>query len=136
LNAAAVDDQLALGCAKTLLIVEDDVLARYAVCDALRYGGYTVVEASSADEAIAVLTSVTVDLIFLDLNIPNEGEGLTVARFAKDHCPRVKVIFTSGRPPQNASALLQGLGPFVRKPYLISKVLQLIRKSLADRQNG
>jgi CheY-like chemotaxis protein len=132
LNAAAVDDRVASGRAETLLVVEDDVLTRYAISDALRYAGYTVLEASSPGEATAILSAVAVDLLFVDLNIPGEGEGLSVAQFARDHRPEVKVIFTSGRPLTGARATLDDLGPFVRKPYLIGTVLRIIRRSLAD----
>lgn len=127
-----MDDRVASGRAETLLVVEDDVITRYAICDALRYAGYTVLEASSPGEARAVLAAVTVDLVFVDLNIPGEGEGLCVARFARDRRPEVKVVFTSGRAPAGIGSSLDDIGPFVRKPYLIATVLRLIRHSLAN----
>jgi CheY-like chemotaxis protein len=130
LNAAAVGDPFLSGRAKTLLVVEDDVLTRYAVCDALRYAGFTVLEASSLPDAAAVLSAVPVDLVFLDLNIPGEGEGLAVARAARERHPEVKIIFTSGRVPARLRDSLDG--SFVPKPYLISRVVRLIRQKLAD----
>jgi CheY-like chemotaxis protein len=38
----------------TVLVVEDDVLIRLSPADALRIAGLTVVEAATADEALAV----------------------------------------------------------------------------------
>ena len=130
LNAAAADDPFIAGRAKTLLVVEDDVLTRYAVCDALRYAGYTVLEASSLVDSSSILSTLAVDLVFLDLNIPGEGEGLAVARLAREHYPGVKIIFTSGRVPARLRDSLDG--PFIPKPYLISRVVRLIRQRLAD----
>jgi CheY-like chemotaxis protein len=67
LNAAAPDDQIRSGRAFVVLVVEDDVLARYALCDAFRYDGFTVLEASSFDEAKALLSSsVALDLVFIE----------------------------------------------------------------------
>jgi DNA-binding NtrC family response regulator len=133
LNAAAPDDQIRSGCAFVVLVVEDDVLARYALCDAFRYDGFTVLEASSFDEAKALLSSsVALDLVFIDLNIPGEGNGLTIAEFAKEHRPAVKVIFTSGRAPARLRPQLESFGPFVPKPFIISRVIRLIRRTLAS----
>ena len=132
LNAAAVGDPFISGRAKTLLVVEDDVLTRYAVCDALRYAGYTVLEASSRVDSAAILSAVAVDLVFLDLNIPGEAEGLAVAEMARELYPQVKIILTSGRVPARLRETLESVGPFVPKPYLISRVVRLVRQKLAD----
>jgi CheY-like chemotaxis protein len=96
LNAAASGDGLPSARTKTLLVVEDNVLVRHAVADALRYAGYTVLEASTAEEAKAVLTAVPVDLLFADLNIPARVTGFSVAQFARECCPSMPLIFTSG----------------------------------------
>ena len=131
LNASAADDLMA-GRAPIVLVVEDDVLARYALCDAFRYDGLRVLEASSVAEAKAILlSSVAVDLVFIDLNIPGEGDGLTVAEFAKEHRPAAKVVFTSGRAPARLHRQLESFGPFVPKPFIISRVIRLIRQTLA-----
>jgi CheY-like chemotaxis protein len=132
LNAAAVDDPGASGRAKTLLVIEDDVLTRYAICDALRYAGYTVLEASSVTEATAIMGAVTPDLLFVDLNIPGEAEGLAVAELTRKLHPQVKIILTSGRVSASVRARLEDVGPFVPKPYLISRVVRLVRQKLAD----
>ena len=132
LNASASDDLMGAGGAPIVLVVEDDVLARYALCDAFRYDGLRVLEASSVAEAKAILlSSVAVDLVFIDLNIPGEGDGLTVAEFAKEQRPAAKVVFTSGRAPARLRPQLESFGPFVPKPFIISRVIRLIRQTLA-----
>ena len=132
LNAAAIGDGSPSSRPKTLLIVEDNVLVRYATADALRYAGYDVLEASSADEAISILTAVSVDLLFVDVNVPTEGEGLAVARFARQRRPGMPVVFTSGRVSATLRAQLKEIGPFVPKPYLISGVIKMIGKKLSE----
>jgi CheY-like chemotaxis protein len=132
LNAAVVGDPSLSGRTKTLLVVEDDVLTRYAVCDALRYAGFTVLEASSRVDSTAILSAVAVDLVFLDLNIPGEAEGLAVAEMARELYPQVKIIVTSGRVPARLREMIGTVGPFLPKPYLISRLVRLVRQKLAD----
>jgi CheY-like chemotaxis protein len=109
-----------------LLVAEDDVLTRYAIADALRSQDYRVLEASSGDDALTVLQSVPVHLLFVDVHMPGRSNGLDVARFAKSLAPAPKIILTSG---QVAAADIQDLpvlGTFVPKPYLISRVIDLV----------
>ena len=77
-------------------------------------------------------TDITLDLVFIDLNIPGQGNGLTVAEFAKEHRPAVRVVFTSGRAPARVRPQLESFGPFVPKPFIISRVIRLIRRTLAS----
>jgi CheY-like chemotaxis protein len=113
----------------TLLVVEDDVLTRCMVCDELRVRGYKVLEASSADDAIAVLKTIPVHLLFIDLHMPGLKNGLEVARFAQSCRPAPKIILT-GKMEAAANPGLDELGPFIPKPYLISRVVDLVRQCL------
>jgi CheY-like chemotaxis protein len=115
----------------TLLVVEDDVLIRFAVSSALRGAGYTVLEAASADEARAVLQTIAVDLLFIDLHLHGDGgDGLSVARFARTHRPWVKLVFTSGKVRLGQEPEIAAFGPFLPKPYLFSRVLQVVENTL------
>jgi CheY-like chemotaxis protein len=117
--------------AVSILVVEDDVLTRCVIADELRAEGYRVLEASTAQDAITILASVPVHLAFIDLNVPGPREGLRVAEAARRRQPPAKVILTSGkvRPEQLADA--ESFGPFIVKPYLITRVLDAVRSSLA-----
>lgn len=81
---------------KTLLIVEDCIIPRHAVCDALRYAECTVLEAETGQEAIAILKSRSVDVLFVDMHLPSEAEGLLVASYARVHQPTAWLIVTTG----------------------------------------
>jgi CheY-like chemotaxis protein len=53
----------------TVLVVEDDVLIRLATADRLRERGFVVVEATDAEEAVALLQAqVPVRLVFTDVS--------------------------------------------------------------------
>src|SRR5690348_8360592 len=60
-----------------VMIVEDEVLVRFPIAEALRAEGLEIIEASNADEAWSYLLSrQTVDLIFSDIQMPGSMDGL------------------------------------------------------------
>lgn len=54
----------------TVLLVEDDALIRMNTAEILQDAGYIVVEAASAEEAMAALETVPFDVLVTDLNLP------------------------------------------------------------------
>lgn len=136
MNAASSYDPPEHGTApkprQTLLVVEDEVLARFAVCGVLRDAGFTVLEAAAAEEAKAVLRAVAVDLLFVDVHLYGSGGGgLEVARFARELRPEAKLVLTSGKVGPEEIPGLGGIGPFIPKPYLFSRVIRVVRSLLA-----
>ena len=61
---------------EVVLVVEDDVLIRMAIAEYLRDCGYKVIEAVSADEALAVLEHIEakLDVVFSDIEMPGSLE--------------------------------------------------------------
>jgi DNA-binding response OmpR family regulator len=114
----------------TILVVEDNVLTRSAISDELRAHGFKVLEASSADDAITVLDSLPVDLLFVDIHLPGAHDGLDVARHVHARGMPTLMILTSGVSEASAIPDLDDLGVFIRKPYLISRVISLVSHSL------
>lgn len=57
------------------LVVDDDPGFRLALADALRLEGYTTLTASTCQEALLELERERVDLLFVDVNLP-DGSGL------------------------------------------------------------
>jgi hypothetical protein len=77
--------------AKTILVVEDEVLVRLVISDYLRDCGDHVVEAASAAAAKAVLQSNTkVDLVFSDVQMPGEADERAVEWQSSLRVPRGK----------------------------------------------
>ena len=114
----------------TILVVEDNVLTRSAISDELRAHGFKVLEASSAGEAITVLDTVRVDLLFVDIHLPGAHDGLDVAHHVQTSGMITRMILTSGVSDTSTIPDLDALGPFIRKPYLISRVIGLVSESL------
>ena len=57
------------------LVVDDDPTFRLALADVLRLEGYTILVASTCGEALRALAKETVDVLFVDVNLP-DGSGL------------------------------------------------------------
>jgi CheY-like chemotaxis protein len=119
----------------TVLVVEDDTMVRMPIAEYLRGCGYTVLEAGSASEAISALDSdAPVSLVFSDIRMPGEMDGVGLAEWCHAHRPALPVLLTSaysgGRNPRTAP--FPGNG-FVVKPYSQSQVERQIAGLLGGR---
>lgn len=115
-----------------ILIVEDEALVRMAIALDLTKAGYSVIEATSADEALDVLrTGQEVDLVFIDIRMPGCMNGLELARTTAECFPTLPMILTSGHCAP-APDMRPGIA-FVPKPYSSLVVLQLIANRLGNR---
>ena len=118
---------------KCILVVEDELLVRLLLSDALRDEGYRVVEACNADEALAILDATPPDLIITDVRMPGSIDGLGLLALVREILPSLPVIITSGH-LQAAQALAQGAALFVAKPFTVEVVLEAVHVELAKRQ--
>lgn len=113
---------------RTVLLVEDEILVRYALAFSLRAQGLKVLEASNAAEALALLEGGhTVNLLFSDIQMPGDLDGVALAAAVRERSPTTVVMLTSGKPPPPDAA---PLGQFVPKPYAPEAVLASILGSL------
>ncbi|HLY10456.1 MAG TPA: response regulator, partial [Planctomycetota bacterium] len=83
---------------KNLLLVEDDPAARRSLKDLLQGDDVAVLEASTGDQAIAILRSQPIDCLLLDLGLPDVG-GLDLLRSLKDEVGllQLPIIVHTGR---------------------------------------
>ena len=81
---------------KTVLVVEDDAATRRLAVRHLTALGYGVVEAGNAAVAIATLeTEPAIDLLFSDVIMPGEMDGLALAGMVVRRWPKMKIVVTS-----------------------------------------
>jgi CheY-like chemotaxis protein len=114
----------------SILVVEDEILVRMGVVEDLLEAGYAVLEASTADEAIALLDGgAEVDLVFSDIQMPGAHDGVALLRVVRERFPALPVILTSGRlkPPREA---LAGDTLFVPKPYFPGELLRMVERAI------
>jgi CheY-like chemotaxis protein len=107
-----------------VLLVDDEPLIRLLAADSLQDAGFDVAEAGSADEALAVLRSRSdVGLLFTDINMPGELDGLELAELVHRSWPVVKLLVTSGK---GLRAPLPDDGRFLCKPYSMRAMTDLV----------
>lgn len=115
-----------------IMVVEDEPFLRFAVAEALREEGTTVVEASSADEALQYLeTTDTVDLVFTDHRMPGPMTGAELASTIKSRWPSLPVVMTSGDFDGGGFS-----GMLIRKPYGIYEVARKLSRIARAYQEG
>ncbi len=115
-----------------VLVVEDEALIRMNGVDLLEDAGYSVIEAASADEAIAILEKAPqIRLLFSDVDMPGSMDGIELAEFVHQRWPKMRLLLTSGH-HKIADADLPDHGRFVSKPYsdqtIVKQVEALLRK--------
>lgn len=119
---------------KQILVVDDSATMRRMVMSVLRdLKGVNFQEASNGLEAIERLVVAPVDLMILDLNMP-EMHGLEVLQFVRAH-PNyssipIIVLTTRGDEASRSAALAAGASCYLTKPFepraFISQVEELL----------
>ena len=94
--------------------------------------GFTVLEATTGSEALAMLEihAAQLTVMLLDVTLPGVGSP-EVFREARRLSPDLKVIVTSAYSKQTVRPMFADLGHrFLRKPFRITDLLKLLRSSL------
>jgi DNA-binding response OmpR family regulator len=76
-------------------VADDSPTQRHALCDYLRQNGYAVAEAGDGHSVLRYLKECDVDLLLLDLNMP-QGDGFEVLTYLQQHRRSLPVILLSG----------------------------------------
>ncbi len=101
----------------SILVVDDDPVARAAVCGYLREAGYAVREADGGADALTLFDERGADAVLLDWRMPGKSGAEVLPRIAAQD-PTVPVIVVSGTSEvrELARALRLGAWDFVIKP--------------------
>lgn len=115
---------------KHILIVDDSPTMRRMIQASLRgLAGLTFAEAASGLEAIERLALTPVDLMTLDLNMP-DMHGFDVLQFVRQHQAYdmipIIVITTKGEDATRTTALAAGASHFLVKPFVPQALAALV----------
>ena len=113
-----------------MLLVEDDALIRTATAEALRDGGHVVIEAASAEEAMATLQTARVEVLVTDIHLPGTS-GIELAQRAEAIRPGIRVVVASGDTGGVAPRLPGAL--LLTKPYNAERLLAAVRGGVPGR---
>ena len=129
---------------RTILLIEDEgpnrALARAVLTRSKdpRVAGIVLLEAPNLATAREILASQQVDLVLLDVRLP-DGDGLALAAELHERMknrPIVVVLSASVLPSERDAALRSGADAFLAKPYhpveLVATVVQLLEKGTPE----
>lgn len=112
---------------RQLLLVDDEPPIRRALAPVLRSDGWTVFTAETAAEALECAAQNAIDLVLLDLGLP-DADGKDIIRPLRDS-NRLAVIVLSARHQEmeKVAALDAGADDYVDKPFSVEELRARIR---------
>ena len=116
-----------------ILVVDDEPAIRRLLRSTLGVQDYTILEAASVAQALDVLGREKVDLIILDLGLP-DGDGFEVIQKLRPDS-QVPIIVLSSRDDERGKvqALDAGADDYVTKPFGVEELVARIRAALRHR---
>lgn len=116
----------------TVLLVAGDGLTRLLTTSGLAMYGYEVRAADSPSEALELIRGASgadrIGVLVLDLDLPGDPDGLTVATLARAQHPKLMVIYTSRMPQRVPEKQKVPGAPILRTPYYAQQIAGIIRE--------
>lgn len=113
-----------------VLIVEDDVVTREILSEYLRRETYDVLEADNVRDGYALYQKERIDLLIVDLNLPDEP-GFKLVESVKRHGDVGVIFVTASQTPEDRIYGLENGGDdFLIKPIDVRELLARIRSVL------
>lgn len=119
---------------ETILVVEDDPKIRNFICYTLKQEGYPFLTSSSGKDALSTVVSQSVDLMLLDLGLP-DIDGMEVIQTVRQWSELpILVVSARDRDNEKADALDSGADDYLTKPFSATELMARIRVALRHLQ--
>ncbi|HWZ85540.1 MAG TPA: response regulator, partial [Thermoanaerobaculia bacterium] len=122
---------------ETILLVEDEDAVRGLTRRCLEASGYTVLQASNAEEALALAAGFDgrLDLLLTDVIMPG-ASGPELSRRLLERRPGTRVLYVSGYPDAAMAShvALDGGASFLPKPFTPEILARKVREILDARE--
>jgi CheY-like chemotaxis protein len=119
---------------KKILVVDDEEIIRVAVRDVLSKHGSEVEIARDGDEALAMISQRSYDLVISDIRMPGH-DGYQIFAAVKDMHPDCPVIFMTGFGYDPSHSIIrarqEGLAAVLYKPFKVDQLLSDVRAALS-----
>ena len=114
-----------------ILVIEDDKAIRNLLKIALKQENHTVAAVRTAREGIDYVVKNIVDLIVLDLGLP-DMDGINVVETVRGFSENLPIIVVSARDDENEKikCLDAGINDYVQKPFSTAELMARIRAAL------
>ena len=116
-----------------ILVVDDTLASRYITSSWLQRSGHQVIEASTGAEALRTLATRAVDLVILDVGLPDMSGFEVCERIKADPGPPRPVIHlsaTSVRGADRAQGLTRGADAYLVEPVEPDELLATVASVL------
>jgi len=114
----------------SILIVDDEQGYRNELTEFFSDNQFQVHTAALPSEALKVLTTNDIDIVILDIRLP-EMSGLDLLRLIKSDYPDIEIIMISGHGDMDSviQAMRNGATDFFSKPFKMLEILSAIERS-------
>jgi two-component system nitrogen regulation response regulator NtrX len=118
-----------------ILIIDDEPGIRHTLASILEDEKYKVFTAEDAVRGIEIINHEIIDIIFLDVLLPNMG-GIEALEKIRKEWPAVEIIMISGHANIDMAVRAVKLGAFdfLEKPLSLDKILTVCRNAAAMRK--
>jgi len=118
-----------------ILVIDDEEGIRDVLSGILEDENYEVLTAEDGIVGLSVLRSEPVDVVLLDVWLPNKG-GIDVLREIKQEFPEIQVIIISGHGNIDLAVKAVKLGAFdfLEKPLSLEKITTLVKNAIEMEQ--
>ena len=116
---------------ETVLVVEDNDLVLELVVEMMKDLGYEVLTAIDAHSALWIIQhDERIQLLFTDVMMPDQMNGIDLARAARRCRPGLKVLLTSGYAGFDSASGRGSEFPVLPKPYRRAELARRVRAAL------
>ncbi len=120
---------------KRVLIVDDDTSVRTSISSVVQAAGYEVMQAGDGQEALTRFDPKQIDMVLLDLAMPNKGGWDTFEGFTSQD-PALPIIIITGQARQTEMARAAGVGALMEKPLDAELLLQTMQDLLSESEEA
>ena len=117
----------------TVLVVDDDIDIREAICLVLSHSGYRTLTASNGEEALNTLRAeAAIDLVLLDMMMPvMDGWGFRNAQPDGPAFSKIPVVVLTGDGRASSKAQVIGASGYLKKPLDLDDLLRVVARHCA-----
>lgn len=118
------------------LIVDDEENIRSFISEALESEGHVTSQATSGEEALAVLRDQFFDLVVLDLNLGGKVNGLRVLEAIRWRWPETAAIILTGQGSLESAmqAIREGVDIYLLKPVETAELRRSAEEAISKRR--
>jgi len=121
---------------QSILIVDDEPVARQSLSDILKLEGYTVSSVANGQAAVEFIRTHPIDLMIVDLKMPGM-DGLEVVQVTNQVSPETEIVILTahGSTESAIQALRLRIHDYLLKPASPAQVIASVKKGLTRRSS-